>query len=170
MADHSLWQRAAAFAARAHQYQFRKDSDTPYVSHPFRVAMTVRHVFGCDDETIIAAAILHDVIEDCGVDYDEIAEELNDEVATLVALMSKDTRIVEDERERLYDEQLASGSWKARMIKLADTFDNVTDAPNRDLQVRMLDKACRAVALAKHDPQLDHAREIVQELIDSAGA
>ena len=37
---------AAAFAARVHRHQLRKDGETPYVSHPYRVCLIVRHVFG----------------------------------------------------------------------------------------------------------------------------
>ena len=40
-----LWQRAAAFAARAHHHHLRKDHQTPYISHPVRVAMTVACIF-----------------------------------------------------------------------------------------------------------------------------
>ena len=40
---------AIAFAARAHRNHFRKDQQTPYVSHVFRVGLIVRHVFGVDD-------------------------------------------------------------------------------------------------------------------------
>ena len=162
----SLWQRAADFAAREHQHQRRKDGATPYAAHAFRVAMTVRHVFDCDDENIIAAALLHDTIEDCGTDYDDIAEAFNDEVADLVALMTKDMRMVEREREPAYDAQLAGGSWKARMIKLADVFDNLTDAGESGMPIaRMLEKAERAVALAENDAQLQAAVAIVRDLI-----
>jgi len=45
----TLWREAAGFAARMHAGQFRKDKQTPYIAHPFRVAMTVRDVFGIDD-------------------------------------------------------------------------------------------------------------------------
>ena len=47
------WQRAASFAARQHHGQFRKDGATPYVAHPVRVALTVRHLFGVDDPATI---------------------------------------------------------------------------------------------------------------------
>jgi len=170
MSDHTLWQRAAGFCARAHAHQIRKDGCTPYASHPFRVAMTALHVFGCDDHAVIAAALLHDVIEDCGVDYDEVAEHFGEEVATLVALVSKDPRLVEDERERRYDEQLARGPWKARLVKLADVFDNLSDAIAESRAVmKTRDKAIRAVALARDDAELARARAIVQALIDSVG-
>ena len=68
--NNALWQEAAAFAANAHRYQTRNDK-RPYVSHCFRVAMTVNLIFGFDDAEVLAGALLHDTIEDCDVDYDE---------------------------------------------------------------------------------------------------
>ena len=74
MTNNHLWQKAAAFAARAHQHQFRRDLKTPYVSHTFRVTLTVACIFECTEETVLAAALLHDTIEDCDVDYDDLLE------------------------------------------------------------------------------------------------
>ena len=65
------WQRAAKLAAKYHQHQLRKDGATPYICHPIRVALTVRQEFGEDDATLLAAALLHDVIEDTTCDYDD---------------------------------------------------------------------------------------------------
>jgi hypothetical protein len=55
----SAWQRAVSFAARKHAGQVRKDGITPYLAHPVRVALTIRHEFGEADETALAAALLH---------------------------------------------------------------------------------------------------------------
>src|SRR5438105_14996767 len=55
---------AAAFAARAHDGQKRKDKETPYVSHVFRVCLVVREVFGFTDLSMLMTALLHDTIED----------------------------------------------------------------------------------------------------------
>ena len=55
---------AVSFAARAHRHQLRKDGETPYVAHPFRVCLIVRHIFGIDDPAFLSAALLHDTIED----------------------------------------------------------------------------------------------------------
>ena len=60
---------AAAFAARAHHHQVRKDGRTPYFSHPVRVCLVVRQVFGFDDPRILAAALLHDTLEDTTTDF-----------------------------------------------------------------------------------------------------
>ena len=64
--------QAAAFAARAHRNQWRKDGQTPYVSHVFRVCLTVRQLFGVDDDDVLTAALLHDTIEDTDTDFDDI--------------------------------------------------------------------------------------------------
>ena len=54
-----LWQPAASTAARFHANQILEHEKTPYMSHPFRVAMTVRDVFGVCDPIALAAALLH---------------------------------------------------------------------------------------------------------------
>jgi (p)ppGpp synthase/HD superfamily hydrolase len=167
--DESLWQRAAAFAARAHLHAVRKDGETPYVSHVFRVAMTIRHVFEFDDETMLAAALLHDTIEDTGTDYDEILEAFGAEVADLVALMTKDMRLVESAREEMYDDQLRKGPWQARLLKLADVYDNLSDAVDGKRSLgKMIEKTKRALTLARNDPELKEAREIVEALLKQA--
>ena len=94
------WQRAASFAARAHDGQLRKDGRTPYVSHPFRVAMTVRHIFGIDDEVALCVALLHDTIEDTTTDYDDLSREFGPEVAEAVACLTKDKRLYERPLDR----------------------------------------------------------------------
>ena len=77
--DTPMWQSAASFAARAHRGQLRKDGATPYAAHPTRVAMTVAFLFGFDDEEILVAALLHDVIEDTTVDYDDLLGHFGEE-------------------------------------------------------------------------------------------
>ena len=164
----SLWQEAAAFAARAHRNQQRKDEPkTPYFSHPARVAMTVAVRFGCTDETVLASAYLHDVIEDTTTDYDDLIKHFNKEVADIVACLSKDPRVIEPERERQYHEQLATGPWQARLIKLADVYDNLADAPSDDISRRMLEKADRAIEIAGEGPHIAEAITLVKQLADA---
>jgi guanosine-3',5'-bis(diphosphate) 3'-pyrophosphohydrolase len=122
-----LWD-AIAFAARAHRYQIRKDGQTPYVSHVFRVAMILRHVFGIDDERILAAAVLHDTIEDTLTDRDELIEHFGPEVADWVAVLTKDKRLPEPERETAYIAAVCAADWPVHVIKLADLYDNIQDS------------------------------------------
>lgn len=168
MTQASIWQRAASFAARAHAGQIRKDNTTPYVAHPFRVAMVVRHVFDCDDEVAIAGAMLHDTIEDTPVDYDDIAEEFGSQVADAVAAMSKNMVLPEHQREVDYDARLAAGPWQGRLIKLADVYDNTTDlAPDQGMADRLRIRRARAITLAQADqsmPVFARAIEAVRAL------
>jgi guanosine-3',5'-bis(diphosphate) 3'-pyrophosphohydrolase len=118
---------AAAFAARAHRHQVRKDGQTPYVSHPFRVCLVVRHVFGFDDPRILAAALLHDTIEDTTTDADDLIEHFGPDVARWVGAVSKDPRMPFDQREAAYCAALAAADWQAKVVKLADLYDNLGD-------------------------------------------
>lgn len=144
-----LWQEAASFAARMHAGQTRNDGSTPYFAHPVRVAMTVRDLFGCDDEQAIAAALLHDVIEDTPADYDDVLERFGDLVADVVATLTKDMRLREDLREPRYDAGLLDGDWRARLIKLADVHDNLCDLSSTGKLDGMLDKCRRAIRIAR---------------------
>ena len=119
---------AAAFAARAHRHQLRKDGTTPYVAHPFRVCLVVRHLFGIDDPKILAAALLHDTIEDTTTDYDDIAEEFGADVADWVSALTKEMRLPEAERERVYGSALSAAPWPVLACKLADIYDNLSDS------------------------------------------
>lgn len=119
---------AASFAARAHRHQLRKDGQTPYVAHPFRVCLIVRHVFGIDDPDYLAAALLHDTIEDTTTDFDDLEERFGPRVAGLVGTLSKDARLQEGEREKAYTAALAAADPAAKVAKLADMFDNLSDS------------------------------------------
>jgi guanosine-3',5'-bis(diphosphate) 3'-pyrophosphohydrolase len=118
---------AAAFAARAHRHAVRKDGHTPYVSHVFRVGLVVRHVFGFDDPRMLAAALLHDTIEDTTTDCDDIIERFGPEVAAWVAALTKDMRLPHDIREEAYTKTLKEADWQVKVLKLADLYDNLAD-------------------------------------------
>jgi (p)ppGpp synthase/HD superfamily hydrolase len=122
---------AIAFAARAHQGQFRKDGKTPYVSHAFRVCMVACDVFGVADQRVLTAAVLHDTIEDTTTDFEDLSA-FGDDVARWVGLLSKDTRLPENEREAAYVAGLKSAPWQVRLCKLADMYDNLSDSRGLD--------------------------------------
>lgn len=168
-----MWLAAAGMAARAHQGQVRKDGRTPYAAHTFRVAMVVRDLFGCADEAALAAALLHDTIEDTAGDYDDLADAFGAQVADLVAALTKNMALPEEIRERDYDSRLAQADWRARLIKLADVYDNLVDHATRvdewaDL-AKPISKAHRALQLAERDcsshPETARAVDTVRTLI-----
>ncbi len=170
---HLIWQRAAAFATKAHQHQFRKDGATPYAPHPVLVAMTVMQVFGCDDEIAIAAALLHDTIEDTKTDYDDLLHEFGKQVADSVSALTKNMLLPERLREKDYDRRLAGADWRARLVKLADQYDNYTDAFHLGIKnVRKTAAKCRrAIKLAEPDvkkhPETRRAIAAVRKLMRS---
>ena len=127
---------AVAFAARAHRHQTRKDGETPYAAHVFRVAAIVMAEFGITDDEVVAAALLHDTIEDCGVDHDELAAAFTPAVADWVAALSKDARLPEATREPAYLAAVAAGPWQVHAVKLADALDNLRDAANQSPESR----------------------------------
>jgi (p)ppGpp synthase/HD superfamily hydrolase len=133
---------AASFAARAHRHQLRKDGATPYASHPFRVCMIVRDLFGFDDLRMLMAALLHDVVEDTNTDFDEVAEEFGAEVAQWAAMLSKDKRLPDEQREEAYLRTLCAAPWQVQVCKLADMVDNLTDlAKSKGDRQRSVDRA-----------------------------
>lgn len=164
-----LWQQAASFAARVHAGQLRKDGRTPYVAHVFRVAMTVRDVFDCADEVAVCTALLHDAIEDTATDFDDVESRFGEAVAVCVAAMTKNMLLREDQRERDYDARLAAAPWQARLVKLADVYDNACDLHKPGAAKKMIDRCERALALAERDdahPAFVGARAAVAERLE----
>jgi (p)ppGpp synthase/HD superfamily hydrolase len=159
---------AASFAARAHAGQFRRDGITPYFCHVARVAMAVSAIFGCSDDASIAAAFLHDTIEDTPTDYDDLAKHFGKPIAGCVAALTKNMALPQSARERDYDRRLAAADWRARLIKLADTYDNFLDAATATKRKKARDKCRRAIALARADakshPETARAIAIVKKV------
>lgn len=133
--------KAITFAAQRHHGQMRKDKLTPYVAHPFRVLFLLRHLFGVEDPEVLAAGALHDTIEDTTTDYDDVLRGFGPRVAGFVALLTKDKRMQEEEREREYFEGLRTAPVEVKLCKLADTLDNVLDS--KDLPPQGQEKARR---------------------------
>lgn len=147
----SLWQQAVSYAARTHDHQYRKDKKTPYIAHPFRVAMVVRDVFACDDQVAICAALLHDTIEDTRTDYDDLEKRFGREIADCVAVLTKNMLLREPKREADYDDRLAQGPWQGRLVKLADVYDNGLDIPRESMRKKCIDRCKRALDLSEND-------------------
>jgi (p)ppGpp synthase/HD superfamily hydrolase len=164
---------AASFAARAHQGQYRKDTVTPYVSHPFRVCLVLRDIFGCEDPRMLITALLHDVIEDTTTDYDDLEERYGAEIATWVAYLSKDKRLADQERERVYVDRLQEAPWQVQVCKLADIFDNLMDIAHlpSDRQAHTLKRAEQYFAKLRHltAPEAKKSIALVQQLIEELG-
>ena len=85
-----LVSEAIAFAVTAHDGMRRKKSDAPYILHPMEAAVIVGTM--TEDPNLIAAAVLHDVVEDAGISLEEIRERFGERVRELVASETEDKR------------------------------------------------------------------------------
>ena len=85
-----LVSEAIAFAAKAHDGMRRKKSEAPYILHPMEAAVIVGTM--TDDQNLIAAAALHDVVEDADITIQEIEEKFGTRVRELVASETEDKR------------------------------------------------------------------------------
>jgi guanosine-3',5'-bis(diphosphate) 3'-pyrophosphohydrolase len=124
--------RALDYAADRHRNQRRKDlGQTPYVNHLIAVADLIANVGGVSDPAVLAAAVLHDVVEDAGVTNDEVAKQFGPDIAALVAEVTDDKSLDKQERKRRQVEHAPHLTPRAKLIKLADKIANVTDVIER---------------------------------------
>jgi guanosine-3',5'-bis(diphosphate) 3'-pyrophosphohydrolase len=125
--DQPLVKRAYEFARLAHGEQ--KYGEQPYIQHLFDV-VSVLHEFGLDyDQELRAAAYLHDVCEDCGIQYGHILERFGPRVRALVYAVTNEPGKTRAERsEKTYPKIRKSSA--AVALKLADRIANVRRSLN----------------------------------------
>ncbi|NDE02748.1 MAG: bifunctional (p)ppGpp synthetase/guanosine-3',5'-bis(diphosphate) 3'-pyrophosphohydrolase [Gammaproteobacteria bacterium] len=124
----NLLLRAAAFAADKHRNQRRKDhARTPYINHPLAVARVLAEEGGVTDVEILAAAILHDTLEDTETTPRELHREFGARVAALVAEVTDDKSLPKQQRKQLQVEHAPTKSKGAALIKVADKICNLRD-------------------------------------------
>lgn len=165
--------RALDFAIQAHENQTRKRSNVPYIYHPLNLAC---HCFamGIEDDEIIAACLLHDTIEDCGCDYDDLP--VSEGTKELVRLMTKEKSEKGEDREKIlknYYKGLKSDS-RAALIKCIDRCNNLTTMSwgmSREKIYRYIDETERYVLpllkVVKNDPDLNDAAWLLKYQIES---
>lgn len=130
-----LAQNALVFATAAHAAvgQMRKYTDDPYIVHPIRVANIVDKFGGTDE--MIAAAYLHDVVEDTGVSIVDIQDMFGLDVAIIVDGLT-DISVPEDGnralRKAMDRQHSAEATREAQFVKCADIIDNAHDIGSND--------------------------------------
>lgn len=126
MTEWALVMQAADAAARWHVRQRRKGrAGEPYIGHPLEVASLVAQATEGRDPALVSAALLHDVVEDCGVSNAEIAAQFGQEAASLVAEATDDKSLPKEERKRGQIDAAPNKSAKAKILKLADKTSNL---------------------------------------------
>ena len=119
----SLIIHALEFALLKHKDQFRADG-LPYIVHPLRMVELLRSV-GINDENILCATLLHDILEDTPTLVEEISGKFNQQITNLVLELTK--RFYGEKKKVDLDEIVKNMSPNAKIIKLADRIDNLYD-------------------------------------------
>jgi (p)ppGpp synthase/HD superfamily hydrolase len=156
----NLVKRAAIFAKRAHAAidHRRKYTNEPYFVHPAEVAALVRSVPHTDE--MLAAAYLHDTVEDTKVTLEDIRAEFGDEVASLVEMLTDVSKPEDGNREvrkAIDREHTAKASPAAKTVKLADLINNTIDIVEHDIDFAVTylkEKQLLLEVLKEGDPTL----------------
>ena len=118
----TILDKAIIYAANAHSGAFRKSTKTPYIVHPIEAAVIAARL--TVDEEVIAAAVLHDVVEDTDTTKETLEKEFGKRIAALVCADSEDKR----------EDRPAAETWE---IRKKETLDAIPSA-SRDEQIIIL--------------------------------
>ncbi len=164
--------KAVDYAVDAHEGQKRKKSAVPYIYHPLNLACHALAMNIAEDE-IIAACMLHDVVEDCGKTLDELP--VNDETKELVKLLTHE-KTSKEERDKVmeaYYKEIEDNP-KAALIKCMDRCNNLTTMSwglSRDRIYRMIKETekyyPKLLAAVKATPEYNNAAWLLQYQIES---
>ena len=123
--------KASHFAAHKHRNQRRKDAEkTPYINHPISVAKIISDIGNIEDPEVLAAALLHDTLEDTKTTPEELVDNFGDRVCKMVQEVTDDKSLLKMERKQRQIEHAKDLSEGAALIKLGDKISNVTDITN----------------------------------------
>ena len=111
----TVFEKAIIFAVRAHQGMRRKSQEVPYIAHPLEVAEICSTM--TSDPEVLAAAVLHDTVEDTDVTLEDIRRRFGERVAMLVS----------SETEDKHPELPKSDSWRMRKEESLKELANATD-------------------------------------------
>ncbi|MCR5431067.1 MAG: HD domain-containing protein [Lachnospiraceae bacterium] len=176
MQDTSLYEKAVAFASKAHSGVVRKGKTIPYLLHPLEASVIVSSV--SEDPELLAAAVLHDVVEDTPATLDDISEEFGHRVAEIVDVLTDrfsplnvGLSPAESWRLRKQDSlaRIAAASREIKIVVLGDKLSNMRsiarDAVKRDERLWSTFKAGSREAIGWYYLSL---AEALKELSDLA--
>jgi (p)ppGpp synthase/HD superfamily hydrolase len=160
-----LVRAAFEWAAELHASQLRDVDHAPYIMHPLEVAALLVSR-GCEDE-IVAAALLHDVVEKSEADVDDVSRRFGERIARAVAAVSEDESIDDyHERKAALRASVAAGGPDAQTVYAADKI-----AKARELRAQVtyaqltLDDAAAQRRLEHYELSLKMLREVASGLV-----
>ena len=156
--------RALYYAQNKHHDQTRKDEAlSPYIDHLKKVAFTIMQVSNVNDMEIIAAALLHDTLEDTATNSEELEDLFGPRVCKLVEEVTDDKNLPKQERKERQIQSAANLSPDAVLIRIADKISNVRDVihnPPKDWsKERRVDYLNWADAVVKNCQHVNQALE-----------
>jgi guanosine-3',5'-bis(diphosphate) 3'-pyrophosphohydrolase len=120
--------RALAFAAERHSRQRRKDVDaSPYINHPIALANVLVNEAGIENVEVLAAAILHDTLEDTETTVADLDAAFGPRICRIVLEVSDDKGLPKAVRKQLQIDLAPQLSHEAKLVKLADKVCNLRD-------------------------------------------
>lgn len=154
--DLSVIKNAYTFACKSHENQTRKSGE-PFIEHPFQTALFLAELKL--DPKALAAALLHDVMEDCDVSFKTLSKKFGEEIATLVDGVTKLTKTEAQREAHLIaedttsDEEARSGSIQKMLMSMAEDV--------RVVLIKLADRLhnMRTLNALSHDKRLVIARE-----------
>ncbi|MBI4244031.1 MAG: HD domain-containing protein [Planctomycetes bacterium] len=118
-----LIERAVRISVVAHKDQKRKADNFPYIIHPFMVAFKLmKYKF---PDSVIAAALTHDVLEDTDFSAEKLKDELGEEVLEIVKAVTNDDSLSWKEKKNKYIETVRNGPEGAKAVAVADKIHNL---------------------------------------------
>jgi guanosine-3',5'-bis(diphosphate) 3'-pyrophosphohydrolase len=124
--------RALAFAAHKHRDQRRKDAEaSPYINHPIALAEVLAGEGGVTDVEVLAAALLHDTIEDTDTTAGELEAQFGQRITGMVVEVTDNESLPKADKKRLQIEHAPGLSPGAKLVKLADKICNLRDVADR---------------------------------------
>ena len=164
--------KAIDIAVEAHEGQKRKKSDVPYIYHPLNMACHALSM-GIKEDEIIAAILLHDVIEDCGKTAEELP--VSEETKQIVVLMTHE-KTNEEDRDAVmtaYYDAIVENP-KAALVKCIDRCNNLTTMSwglSRERVYRMIKETEKYVLpllkVIKDEPEYNNAAWLLQYQMES---
>ncbi len=122
------------FAAIAHNFQGFPGTDLPYIMHINFVSMEVIAALNYekdrDGDLAVQCALLHDVIEDTEVEYDDVRDRFGENVANGVLALTKNARLKKEDRMSDSLQRIKKQSYDIWMVKLADRITNLAPPPH----------------------------------------
>ena len=153
--------QAVVFASQKHRDQLRKDGRTPYINHPLQVALLLSDIAAVTNSGVLAAAVLHDTVEDTDTTIGEVAAHFGDRVAALVLEVTDDDTMPYRQRKQYEIDHAPQLSDYATLIKVADRTANVQD---------LIEAPAAGWTIERRQQYLDWAEQVVNNCRPVNGA